>query len=144
MSPQPRRARGAAETSPAPKPAPRRASRDAGEEPVVVRAHARYVRTAPRKTRLVIDHIRGKTVEQARAILDNTPRSAAQDVKRLLESCVANAESNHELGADELRVERAYVDEGPTLKRYRPRALGRATTIRKRTSHMTILLTNKD
>ena len=124
-------------------PQPRRARRDAPEA-LTVRAQAKYVRTAPRKARLVIDHIRGKTVEDARAILAHTPRAVAKDVSKLLESCVANAESVHELGADELRVERAYVDEGPTLKRYRPRALGRATRVRKRTSHMTILLTNKE
>lgn len=114
------------------------------ERAVEVRAQARYVRTAPRKARLVIDHIRGKDVEQARAILTLTTRAAAVDVLKLLDSAVANAENNHELVADELKVGRAYVDEGPTLKRYRPRALGRATQIRKRTSHMTIALTPKE
>ena len=112
------------------------------EEAVSVRAQAKYVRCAPRKARLVIEHIRGKSVDDARAILLTTPRAASRDVLKLLDSCVANAENNHELSADELRVEKAYVDEGPTLKRYRPRALGRATRIRKRTSHMTIYLTN--
>jgi ribosomal protein L22 len=102
------------------------------------------VRTAPRKARLVIDHIRGKPVAQARAILVNTPRAASRDVLKLLDSAIANAENNHELVADELVVGRAYVDEGPTLKRYRPRALGRATRIRKRTSHMTITLTTTE
>ena len=121
--------------------APTRRRRDA-EEAVSVRAQAKYVRTAPRKARLVIDHIRGKSVGDARAILLTTPRAASRDVLKLLDSCVANAENNHELSADELRVEKAYVDEGPTLKRYQPRALGRATQIRKRTSHMTIYLTN--
>jgi ribosomal protein L22 len=121
----------------------RRGTRD-GEAPIVVRAQAKYVRTAPRKARLVIDHIRGKQVAEARAILMHTPRAAAVDVLKLLDSAVANAENNHELVADELRIERAYVDEGPTLKRYRPRALGRATRIRKRTSHMTIALTPKE
>ncbi|HEX8647772.1 MAG TPA: 50S ribosomal protein L22 [Thermoleophilaceae bacterium] len=110
---------------------------------MTVRAKARYVRTAPRKARLVIDHIRGKPVEQARALLLTTPRAASRDVLKLLDSAIANAENNHELVADELVVGRAYVDEGPTLKRYRPRALGRATRIRKRTSHMTIELTNQ-
>jgi len=114
------------------------------EEAVSVRAQAKYVRTAPRKARLVIEHIRGKSVDDARAILLTTPRAASRDVLKLLDSCVANAENDHELSTDELRVEKAYVDEGPTLKRYRPRALGRATRIRKRTSHMTIYLTNKD
>ena len=141
-APRPSRRRRAAETT-APRPAPTR-RRARGDETVTVRAQAKYVRTAPRKVRLVVDHIRGKSVEEARAILTHTPRGAAKDVLGLLNSCVANAENNHELGADELRIERAYVDEGPTLKRYRPRAQGRATRIRKRTSHMTILLTNKE
>ena len=92
----------------------------------------------------MIEHIRGKPVSQARAILATTPRAASRDVLKLLNSAVANAENNHELAADELVVGRAYVDEGPTLKRYRPRALGRATRIRKRTSHMTITLTTND
>jgi large subunit ribosomal protein L22 len=122
----------------------RRAARREPEEAVSVRAQAKYVRCAPRKARLVIEHIRGKSVEDARAILLTTPRAASRDVLKLLDSCVANAENNHELSADELRVDKAYVDEGPTLKRYRPRALGRATRIRKRTSHMTIYLTNRE
>ena len=87
------------------------------------------------------DHIRGKSVVEARAILAHTPRAVSRDWSKLLESAVANAESNYELAADELRVQKAYVDEGPTIKRYRPRALGRATRINKRTSHMTIELT---
>jgi ribosomal protein L22 len=111
---------------------------------VSVRARAKYVRCAPRKARLVIDHIRGKNVDEARAILTHTPRAASRDVLKLLESAIANAENNHELVADELKVARAYVDEGPTLKRYRPRALGRATRIRKRTSHLTIELAAKE
>ena len=81
-----------------------------------MRAKARYVRHAPRKARLVIDHIRGKPVEQARALLLTTPRAASRDVLKLLDSAIANAENNHELVADELVVGRAYVDEGPTLK----------------------------
>jgi large subunit ribosomal protein L22 len=109
---------------------------------VVVRARAKYVRSAPRKARLVMDHIRGRPVEQARAVLAHTPRAVSADILKLLDSAVANAESNYELGADELRIVRAFVDEGPTIKRYRPRALGRATRINKRTSHMTIELTN--
>ena len=120
------------------------ATRRSRDGVVEVRAQAKYVRTAPRKARLVVDHIRGKSVDEARAILTHTTRGAAEDVLKLLDSCVANAENNHELVADELRVARAYVDEGPTLKRYRPRALGRATRIRKRTSHMTITLTPKE
>jgi ribosomal protein L22 len=116
---------------------------ESAEGRVVVTARARYVRTAPRKARLVIDHIRGKSVEDARAILQHTPRDASRDVLILLDSCVSNAENNHELVGSDLVVHQAYVDEGPTLKRYRPRALGRATRIRKRTSHMTIALTPK-
>jgi ribosomal protein L22 len=120
-------------------PAPR-----AADGTVVVRAQAKYVRHAPRKARLVVDHIRGKSIDEARAILTHTPRAAAVDVLKLLESAVANAENNHELVADDLVIRKAYVDEGPTLKRYRPRALGRATRIRKRTSHMTIQLSPKE
>ncbi len=136
---EPRRRRRAAETSTR---AAGSARRDPGDT-VNVRASARYVRTAPRKARLVMDHIRGKDVEQARAILAYAPRAAASDVLKVLESAVANAEDQHELGPEELRVRRAYVDEGPTLKRYRPRALGRATPIHRRTSHMTIELTTE-
>ena len=115
------------------------AARPEGE--LVVRARARYVRSAPRKARLVMNHIRGKRVEHAQAILSHAPRAVSGDILKLLNSAVANAESAYELGADELTVHRAYVDEGPTIKRYRPRALGRATPIHKRTSHMTIELT---
>jgi len=136
---KPRRRR-AAETSTGTEA--RRTRRDAGGV-INVSARAKYVRTAPRKARLVMDHIRGKDVEQARAILAYAPRAAAGDVLKVLESAVANAEDQHELGPDELRVRRAYVDEGPTIKRYRPRALGRATAIKKRTSHMTIELTTE-
>jgi large subunit ribosomal protein L22 len=132
------RRRGSAETStqrekkaPAPRP----------DGELIVRARSKYVRSAPRKARLVMNHIRGKEVEQARAILNHAPRAVAEDILKLLNSAIANAESAYELGPDELRVVRAVVDEGPTIKRYRPRALGRATPIKKRTSHMTIELT---
>ena len=118
--------------------------REPGEAPVVVRAQARYVRTSARKARLVCDHIRGKDVEQARAILSFTPRGAAKPWLKLLESAIANAEHNHELVGDELKIHSIHADEGPTLKRYRPRAMGRATRIRKRTSHLTITLTPKE
>ena len=121
-----------------------RARRETGEAPVVVRAQARYVRTSARKARLVCDHIRGKDVEQARAILSFTPRGAAKPWLKLLESAIANAEHNHELVGDELKIYSIHADEGPTLKRYRPRAMGRATRIRKRTSHLTITLTPKE
>jgi large subunit ribosomal protein L22 len=134
---KPARRRGSAETS----TAERRAARARPDGAVVVRARSRYVRSAPRKARLVMDHIRGKEVEQARAILNHAPRAVAADILKLLNSAIANAESAYELGADELRIQKAFVDEGPTIKRYRPRALGRATRINKRTSHMTIELT---
>jgi ribosomal protein L22 len=111
---------------------------------VQVRAHAKYVRTSARKARLVCDHIRGKTVEEAFAILAHTPRHVADDWRKLLQSAVANAEHNHELLGDDLRIAAVKADEGPTLKRFRPRAMGRATQIRKRTSHLTITLTPKD
>ena len=132
------RRRASAETTPeaAPKAAPRQA-----DGSVVVRARARYVRTAPRKARLVMRHIRGKPVDQARALLAHTPRGVSSEILKLLNSAVANAESNYELAGDELAIAQAYVDEGPVIKRYRPRALGRATRINKRTSHMTIELT---
>lgn len=124
--------------------APAKASKaDAGERPVV-RAHAKYVRSSARKARLVCDHIRGRSVEEARAILAFTPRAVAKDWSKLLESAVANAEHNHELDGDDLVIKAAHADEGPTLKRFRPRAMGRATPIRKRTSHLTILLTPKE
>jgi ribosomal protein L22 len=141
--PAARRRRGA-EVTAGRKQQPKRKSRGDAAPDVTVRARARYVRTAPRKARLVIDHIRGKDVDQARAILTHTPRAASRDVLKLLDSAIANAENNHDLVADELKIGRAYVDEGPTLKRYRPRALGRATRIRKRTSHMTIELVSKE
>jgi ribosomal protein L22 len=132
--------RGSAETSAGRKQPARTAPTGAGGD-VEVRAKARFVRTAPRKARLVMDHIRGKSVGDARAILRHAPRAAATDIAKLLESAIANAEHNFELDPEELRIQRATVDEGPTIKRFRPRALGRATPIHKRTSHMTITLT---
>ena len=89
---------------------------------------------------MVCGHLRGKSVAEARAILAFTPREAARDWSKLLESAVANAESNHELLEEDLIVREAYADEGPTIKRFRPRAMGRATPIAKRTSHLTIAL----
>ena len=136
---EPRRRRGSAETGTRTRKTPARRP----DEAVLVRARARYVRSAPRKARLVMNHIRGKRVEQAQAILTHAPRAVSGDILKLLNSAVANAESAYELGADELTVRRAYVDEGPTIKRFRPRALGRATRISKRTSHMTIELTTE-
>ncbi len=135
----------AADTPPAqPAPRRRRSRRDPDLPPPVVRAQAKYVRSSARKARLVCDHIRGKSVEEARAILGLTPRAIARDWSKLLESAVANAEHNHELVGEDLYVKAVHADEGPTIPRYRPRAMGRATRIRKRTSHLTILLTPKD
>jgi ribosomal protein L22 len=122
----------------------RNGRRPAAEPAVLVRAQAKYVRTSARKARLVCDHIRGKDVAEARAILAFTPRQAAKAWSKLLESAVANAENNHELVGEELRIHSVVADEGPTLKRFRPRAMGRATRIRKRTSHLTITLTPKE
>ncbi|MEA2405963.1 MAG: large subunit ribosomal protein [Thermoleophilaceae bacterium] len=139
--PKAKRRRGSAETSTG-APARTRAARPEGD--LVVRARARYVRTAPRKARLVMNHIRGKRVEHAQAILAHAPRAISTDILKLLNSAIANAESAYELGPDELTISRAYVDEGPTIKRFRPRALGRATPIHKRTSHMTIELMTTD
>jgi ribosomal protein L22 len=143
--PKPRRRSREKTQDEAPTPAPKPArERVAPGERVLVRAQAKYVRTSARKARLVCDHIRGKSVLEARAILALTPRHVARDWSKLLESAVANAENNHELIGDELRIASVTADEGPTLKRYRPRAMGRATRIRKRTSHLTILLTPKE
>ena len=136
---RPRR-RASAETTPAAEP---RAPAARPDGALVVSARAKYVRSAPRKARLVMNHIRGKNVEQAQAILRHAPRAVSADILKLLNSAVANAESSYELGPDELRIERAFVDEGPTIKRFRPRARGRATRILKRTSHMTIELTTE-
>jgi ribosomal protein L22 len=128
----------------------RAARRGRQEEPkavpvgLTVSAQAKYVRTSARKARLVCDHIRGKDVTEARAILAFTTRGAAEAWSKLLESAVANAEHNHELVGEDLRILNVHADEGPTLKRYRPRAMGRATRIRKRTSHLSITLTPKE
>jgi ribosomal protein L22 len=148
-APKPRRRRRRSaepeEEAPA-KPAPtrRRRERDPDLPPPVVRAQAKYVRSSARKARLVCDNIRGRSVEDARAILAHTPRAVARDWSKLLESAVANAEHNHELVGEDLYVKAVHADEGPTIRRFRPRAMGRATKIRKRTSHLTILLTPKE
>jgi ribosomal protein L22 len=111
------------------------------EELPVVRASAKYVRVAPRKARLVADQVRGLHIEKARALLAFSPRSAAEDINKLINSAAANAENNHDLIGDEMRIASITVDEGPTLRRFRPRALGRATPINKRTSHIAVALT---
>jgi large subunit ribosomal protein L22 len=105
-----------------------------------VRAQAKWVRTSARKARLVLDHIRGRSVPEARTILAFTTRAAATDIEKVLRSAVANAEANHGLDGDELFVEAAFADEGPTLKRWKPRARGRVNRIRKRTCHVTLVL----
>ena len=122
---------------------PRRAKKEAPERPVV-RARARFVRVAPRKARMVADQVRGLPIEDALPLLRFSTRSAAQDIRKLIESAAANAENNHELVADDLLIKDIHVDEGPTLRRYRPRALGRATRINKRTSHIAVALTPED
>jgi ribosomal protein L22 len=139
-----RRSGATAEEAPSAEPTPARAAQRRDGEQVLVRAQARYVRTSARKARLVCDHIRGKSVQEARAILAHTPRAVARDWSKLLESAIANAEHNHELIGEDLRIFAVSADEGPTLKRFRPRAMGRATRIRKRTSHLTITLTPKE
>jgi large subunit ribosomal protein L22 len=105
-----------------------------------VRAQARYVRCSARKARLVLEHIRGKQAAEAAAILAFQPRAAARDAGKVLASAIANAENNNGYDADDLIVVAAYADEGPTLKRWRPRARGRVNRIRKRTCHITIQL----
>ncbi|OFW56464.1 MAG: 50S ribosomal protein L22 [Candidatus Solincola sediminis] len=114
------------------------------DEGVRVQAVARYVRISPSKARQVADLIRGKGLEQARYITAFSPKEAARLIGKVLESAVANAENNEGLNADNLMVANCYVDEGPTLKRWRPRAHGRATRIRKRTSHITVVLAERE
>jgi large subunit ribosomal protein L22 len=104
------------------------------------RAQAKYIRQSPYKVRRVLDLVRGLPVDEARIVLDFTNRRAADPIKKVLNSAIANAEHNLALDADELFVAEAYADEGPTLKRWRPRARGRAAQIRKRTSHITIVV----
>jgi large subunit ribosomal protein L22 len=110
-------------------------------EAPVVRARARYVRVAPRKARLVADQVRGLPVTEAQTLLEFSPRGAAHDVGKLIASAAANAENNHDLVAEDLLIADIRVDEGPTLRRWRARARGRATRIDKRTCHMSVALT---
>src|SRR3954462_2331307 len=106
-----------------------------------VKAVAKWVRMSPRKARLVVEHIRGRSVPEARTVLAFTQRAAAVEIEKVLRSAVANAEANHDLVGDELLVSAAYVDEGPVMKRWRARARGRAARIHKPTCHITIKLT---
>jgi large subunit ribosomal protein L22 len=114
----------------------------AAEERQEVRAEAKWVRVSPRKARLVVEHIRGRTVPEARTVLAFSTRAAAREIEKVLRSAVANAESNPNLhwNGDDLVVSAAYVDEGPTIKRFRPRARGRVARIGKRTCHITVRL----
>jgi large subunit ribosomal protein L22 len=104
------------------------------------RAQARYVRVTPMKARRVVDLIRGMKADEAAAVLRFTPQAAAEPVRKVLESAIANAENNDGLATDDLYVAAAYVDDGPTMKRFRPRAQGRAYRINKRTSHITVVV----
>jgi large subunit ribosomal protein L22 len=106
-----------------------------------VQAVAKWVRMSPRKARLVVDHIRGRSVPEARTVLAFTQRAAAREIEKVLSSAVANAEANHNLDGDELVVSAAFVDEGPVMKRWRARARGRAARIQKPTCHITVRLT---
>jgi large subunit ribosomal protein L22 len=108
------------------------------------RAQARYVRISPKKAQKVVQLIRGKPVPEALAILRFTPEKASRIVMKVLKSAVANAEHNYNLDPEELYVIRAYVDQGPTLKRYMPRAFGRASLLRHRTSHVTVVVGEKE
>jgi large subunit ribosomal protein L22 len=105
-----------------------------------VRAVAKWVRMSPRKARLVAEHIRGRSVPEARTVLAFTQRAAAREIEKVLRSAVANAEANHGLTGDDLVISAAYVDEGPVMKRWRARARGRVARIRKPTCHITVKL----
>ncbi len=111
---------------------------------MAVRAQAKYIRVAPRKAREVVDLIRGKSVADARAALTFANRGAAVVVRKVLDSAVANAENNNDLAASDLYVKEAFVDEGPTLKRWQFRAMGRVNRIRKRTSHITVAVEQRE
>lgn len=106
----------------------------------VVRASAKYLRVPPRKVRVVADQVRGLPMPDAISLLSFSSRGPAYEVQKLLESAAANAENNHDLDADELRITEIQVDDGPTLRRWRARARGRATRIEKRTSHLSVAL----
>ncbi len=107
------------------------------------KAAAKHIRISPRKARLIMDQVRGKGVEEALNLLSFAPQKAAFILKKLINSAVANAERNSNTDVDNLYIKRVYADEGPTMKRFRPRAMGRATKIRKRTSHLTVILDEK-
>lgn len=108
------------------------------------KAHAKYIRISPRKARQVMDLIRGKSVAEAYAILKNTPKKASGLIEKVLRSAVANAENNYGMIADDLYVKEAYVNEGPMMKRWRPRSHGMASPIRKRTSHLSVVVSERE
>ncbi len=108
------------------------------------RAIAKHVRISPRKVRLVVDLIRGKKIEEALGILKYTPQRASEAVTKVVKSAAANAENNLQMDRDELIIKACYVDQGPTWKRYQPRAMGRADVMRKRTSHITVIVGEKE
>lgn len=114
------------------------------EQITSAKAIAKTVRIAPRKVRLVVDLIRGKKIGEAMAILKYTPKLASPVVEKVLKSAIANAEHNYDLDLENLYVSEAYVNEGPTMKRFRPRAKGSASPINKRTSHITIVVSEKE
>jgi ribosomal protein L22 len=116
---------------------------EAPDKPVV-RASARYLRSSPRKVRQVADQVRGLQIDDARALLQFSPKGAARDVANVIDSAAANAENNHDLVADDLEIAEIFVDEGPTLRRWRARARGRATRIDRRTCHLSVALTPMD
>ena len=107
------------------------------------KAIAKFIRISPRKVRQVADLVRGKKIGEALAILKFTPKAAALPIEKVVKSAVANAEHNYELDTDALYISQIYVDQGPTLKRFKPRAMGRADLIRKRTSHITVVVSEK-
>jgi ribosomal protein L22 len=137
------KAKSAAKPKGGAKPKAAKKPEEAPQAPVV-NARARFVRVAPRKARLVADQVRGMHIDDARTLLRFSQRGAARDISKLIDAAAANAENNHDLVADDLRIADIRVDEGPTLRRYRPRALGRATRINKRTSHIRVALTPED
>jgi large subunit ribosomal protein L22 len=110
----------------------------------IVTAKARYLRISARKLRLVADLVRGQDIAKARTTLSFTPKKGAEIIDKLIASAVANAENNHDMTGDELYIKSIYVNEGPTMKRFRPRALGRAYRIRKRSSHLTVELASRE
>ncbi|HUS14961.1 MAG TPA: 50S ribosomal protein L22 [Chloroflexia bacterium] len=109
-----------------------------------VRATAKFIRSSPRKVRIVMDVVRGKSVKEAVAILTFMPQAAARDVAAVVKSAAANAENNYQMAPDDLMITSIYANEGPTFKRYRAKARGQGTTILKRTSHITVVVDERE